>query len=335
MAEIREVRESRVGATVAYNGSSNVTRTFLVIVDDRADDPRAVLALNYPISSADPWDASVFVSGYTIAEKMGHTAYKVTVLYEPINVVAPTQIQGWKMRFSTAGGSFRMYDTLPITSSDIGKSTDKDRLLPVGGDSVTPFVEVNRYGQIPINGALKNGVKSIGPLVYTAFSPGPESPPHGSHYIELPTGRLELVQTQGRRVIGYDAESNDITMIAERDTGRVPTNVGAWLAAFKGRVNDRTFVGATAGHIKVVDIQIDQLNGTISGYQLTEGIYYHVTIIFRWSATTFTPYELTHTYKDEFGNEYPIADITTDLIVSELFKVAHSANLYALTGLFA
>lgn len=315
MASTYEVGDTRVGSQRGLEGAQNVSRTFLVTLDNVNDDPIKILQVDVPLGSKYPnatdgkSQFAVIASDYVLGPRPADskTNWIVVVLYRPL-VNAATLL--WKI------------------SIEVGLETE----------------HINYT--VPYPGRPSKG---IGPPEYrtpNAASDGPppipaETPTHQAGITSSGMPRL-LVRTNERKIVGYDATRATGTMTLYRtqpnfnllNTGAIMSYVST---VNKGifRVDEQDITSERdRGVLKFIGFKADPTAGEFPGQpQLVPGQVWDVRLAFVFNAYRHTPIKMVHTWENDKNYQVEINVIGGPTVV-EYFDVLPESEFSGLLGLF-
>lgn len=338
MALFRELFESRTGGTTGAEGVFGESRLFrvvaeeedLIIVGDGAGgesrreypDPRALLGAQIPVGTIHPWDSSLLATSYSNMRRVGPITWDVRIDYKRnLNIVLPTNTE-WLIRLRGASLSIPIVEEYPLSESSLRGARIAGGRIRQGVPKVT----------------AEDTIKQIGVRNYQPVGSGVT----GADFLSKEADEKGAVKTiflrQTEQIIPHPVNDEMPAMVVEfsriaPDFRLDPT--GTFLADFQKVVNDREFRGAAPGHVRVETVNIDPIDGDMTG-QAIPGRTWRIVIAFLWSAIPFTPLELVPQHRDNRGNSAPIthrSGILKDQKVVERFRNKRTRNLERLLSI--
>lgn len=302
-------------------GGVNDTRTFIVTLDmadaefteNRYPDPRGIVEIyKVPYGTASPWNQLAQATQYTLGERMGNKTWKVQVGY-------------------TTGG-------VPTPAMEV--AFDRWMVSIRGAATTQQIIEepIEAIESWNINeGPLAREGRLIGtPHFAKGFSEADPTAPEGEYYYATlwrykPDNTIEkydqpLYRTGLRTPRPYTADVPALTYTQTRLFANFALEQVGYIVRYYKRVNLFKYLGAQPGHLKFMDIALDEVAHAIgtpaTTPQLEYGIAYRISLVFLFSAKAFTPWNLVATIKDERGNEAPIIDSDGKKVVDENHVIA-------------
>ena len=334
MATVTEMKfGSREGSTWSmYEPASGTFRLFTVLIDDQDDDARATLRstrLAGPKGelvregSSHPWDDNLYARDFTLGERLNNVTWRVQVYYAPKELMVGT-LNGWMPRVTTASSFVHRDESIQTRWGDKWPAISS-------GEAVISASNTS---------LLRNGIKTVASLRYTAVNKTDPLAPTATHWAETSDGkRVDLIQTKTRdttRGVGFDYEQSQLILTMDKEVLTVPRSHAMSLAYYKGRVNSQVFLSRVyyipVGHCKFVNGDVSIVSGKPAG-SLNAGMFYHVQLVFLISADHLGFHRLTHYFEHE-GAIHPVIREDSGKIQQEDFKAAMQSDLNGLLGMF-
>ena len=319
MASVKELFESRVGSSIGSAGV-NLTRLFLVLTDNRDDDPVYVLQndrAGVPYQQVNPWNLSAQAINYAIQRKLGHMAWVVAVGYEMPVTLAPGDatawFPGWELRTRSGGEQQRLLQELPN---------------PENAQDVPRIVGPNHYEEAGEEDTATHATwKRVGNL----------------------NQQVGLVQFPTRAPVGWTRSLPSMEVTLTRDVPGVLLNAVFNAHAYLQMVNDDNFGPGGPGHVRFESIvtvpKANDPEATAAGGRQRRAIRVPVgtplgptlglTLVFKFSVNPLDQLPQTHVWQDNKGAQSLVYPAGTAEPVVENFRVGVRTSFMAILRMFA
>ena len=308
MASIRELFDSRSGASDGFHGPQGYMTMWHVTVDAEGDDPREVLLAisgGVPKRSIHPWSSEVFSDRYLAAARVAPLVHEVIVTYEVPAIIELGDGVKWDLDFDWDSESEKI-------------DFDLDGKL-VG----TPIYQPVKQSDSPTH-------KTITVAGNTQF-------------LKLaPTINVAGKDVQQR----YPAENRERFRVRGgvrlyKSIANIPSAAMAKMRSYVTRINsDKVVVDSIYGSVflaqekalRLRSVRARPIEGQIAG-QIVFGRVWSIEVIMEGLAEGTYPFKLRHLYKDGEGNLSPVQTLA-DTFEDEVFAMQREAKFVALLGLF-
>ena len=330
MPDIREIVGSRTGSSKGGKGTMlRVFRVLFSLDDDDitvledgtmiVPDPEEAVAAVHPPGEEHPWDETATARLYNVIDQKSKLHFVVQVIYRRLDFDTRGPTNDWKItvRGSTITNHILEAHELGAVVGFV-PGGDPFRRNPLTAKP-TP-IGVPQF--IPVPTAVPPAIQVLPTHFTTTFDR------NGN------ITTIELIRTQAHDGSGRDEDLPALTVVFTRVVPNFSMFGMGRVADYMKSVNGVPFRGADPFHVKVDDIEINEVEMSIPGQRIP-GKAWSISVVFLWSSIPMAPFERLHSFRNDDGFETRIVDKITGEPTSSAWDTVRRTNPEALLSFLA